>query len=132
MNESLARTYARFFATFEEQKVQEAMHLLPPEKVVEAIKQQEDILMLDVRTRQEQSIIGLTYRNSLSLPMNEVFKPENLARLPTDKKIIVTCQSGVRCTVIALSLREVGFDNVFAMKGGLAALMTYLEPKTAF
>jgi rhodanese-related sulfurtransferase len=124
--------YEQFFAAFEEQKVQQELHLLPPEKVVEAIKKQEDVLLLDVRTKQEQSIVGLTYHNSLNLPMNKVFKPESLAKIPTDKKVIVTCQSGVRCTVIALSLREVGFENIYAMKGGLAALMAYLEPKTAF
>jgi rhodanese-related sulfurtransferase len=132
MNERLARTYEEFFAAFEERKVQEALHLLPPEKVIEAIKQQRGVVLLDVRTKQEQSIVGLTYENSLSLPMNEVFKPENLAKIPTDRKVIVTCQSGVRCTVIALSLREIGFENVYAMKGGLAALMEYLTPKTAF
>ncbi len=128
----MPRCYEQFFAAFEEQKVQEELHLLPPANVVEAIKKEEDVVLLDVRTKQEQSIIGLTYGASLSLPMNEVFKPENLAQIPTDKKVIVTCQSGVRCTVIALSLREIGFENVYAMKGGLAALMAYLEPKTVF
>jgi rhodanese-related sulfurtransferase len=124
--------YEQFFASFEEQRVQEALHLLPPEKVVEAIKNHEELVLLDVRTKQEQSIVGLTYRDSLSLPMNEVFRAENLARIPRDKKVIVTCQSGVRCTVIALALRELGFENVYAMKDGLTALMEYLTPKTAF
>jgi predicted sulfurtransferase len=78
MNVPLAKVYQQFFAAFEEQKVQEVLHLLPPEKV------------------------------------------------------IMTCQSGLRCTVIALSLREIGFENVYAMKGGLASLMEYLSPKTAF
>ena len=132
INESLARIYEQFFASFEEQRVQEALHLLPPEKVVEAIKNHEELVLLDVRTKQEQSIVGLTYRDSLSLPMNEVFRPENLARIPRDKKVIVTCQSGVRCTVIALALREIGFENVYAMKDGLTALMEYLTPKTDF
>ena len=132
INESLARIYEQFFASFEEQRVQEALHLLPPEKVVEAIKNHEELVLLDVRTKQEQSIVGLTYRDSLSLPMNEVFRAENLARIPRHKKVIVTCQSGVRCTVIALALRELGFENVYAMKDGLAALMEYLTPKTAF
>ena len=132
MNVPLAKVYQQFFAAFEEQKDQEELHLLPPEKVVESIKKHEDVVLLDVRTKQEQSIIGLTYPASLSLPMNEVFKPENLAKIPTDKKVIVTCQSGLRCTVIALSLREIGFENVYAMKGGLASLMEYLSPKTAF
>jgi rhodanese-related sulfurtransferase len=90
------------------------------------------VILLDVRTKKEQSIVGLTFENSLRLPMNEVFTPESLATIPTDKKVIVTCKSGVRCTVIALALRNIGFENVFAMKGGLTGLMKYLSPKTAF
>ncbi|MCG6859945.1 MAG: rhodanese-like domain-containing protein [Chromatiaceae bacterium] len=131
-DESLAKTYEQFFAPFEEKQVVKALHLLPPDKVVEAIKKGEEIVLLDVRTKQEQSIVGLTYRNSLSMPMNEVFKPENLAKIPTDKRVIVTCKSGVRATVISLALQNIGFDNVYAMKGGLTALMKYLSPKTAF
>jgi len=131
-DESLAKTYEQFFASFEEEQVAKALHLLPPEKVVEAIKKGGNVVLLDVRTKKEQSIVGLTFADSLSLPMNEVFKPENLAKIPTDKKLIVTCKSGVRCTVIALALRNIGFDNAYAMKGGLTALMKYLSPKTAF
>lgn len=131
-DEALAETYQRFFASFEEQDVPKAMHLIPPNKLVDAIKQGEDLVLLDVRTKREQSIVGLSDPNSLHMPMNEVFLPESLAQIPTDKKVIVTCQSGVRCTVIALALRNIGFDNVFAAKGGLAALIQYLGAKTAF
>jgi len=131
-DETLAKTYEQFFASFEERQVPKALHLIPPEKLVEAIKKGEDIVLLDVRTRQEQSIVGVTFPNTLSLPMNEVFRPENLAKIPTDKKVIVTCKSGVRCTVIGLALRNIGFENVFATKGGLMGLMKYLGPKTAF
>ena len=131
-DEPLAKTYEQFFDSFEEKQVPKALHLLPPEKVVDAIKKGEEIVLLDVRTKQEQSIIGLTFHDSLSLPMNEVFRPENLAKIPTDKKVIVTCKSGVRCTVIGLALRNIGFENVYAMKGGLMGLMKYLSPKTAF
>ena len=131
-DESLAKTYEQFFSSFEEKQVPKALHLMPAEKVMEAIKKGEDIVLLDVRTRQEQSIIGLTFANTLQMPMNEVFRSENLGKIPTDRKVIVTCKSGVRCTVIGLALRNIGFDNVFAMKGGLMELMKYLSPKTAF
>ena len=131
-DENLASVYQAFFASFDEQQVPKALHMMPPEKVVDAIKSGDGMLLLDVRTQQEQSIIGLTFADPLHLPMNQVFKPENLAKIPTDKKVIVTCQSGVRCAVIAISLRNIGFDNVYTMKGGLIGLMTYLSPKTAF
>jgi rhodanese-related sulfurtransferase len=131
-DEALAKTYEQFFASFEETQVPKALHLLPPEKVVEAINKGEELVLVDVRTKREQSFVGLTFHNRLSLPMNEVFKPESLAQIPTDKKVIVTCKSGVRCTVIGLALRNVGFENVYGMKGGLMGLMKYLGPKTAF
>ncbi|MGD8207654.1 MAG: rhodanese-like domain-containing protein [Thiohalocapsa sp.] len=131
-DEALAKTYAQFFASFDEKQVPKALHMMPPEKVVEAIKQGEDIVLLDVRTHQEQGILAVKFGETLSIPMNEVFEPENLARIPTDRKVVVTCQSGLRCTIIELALRNVGFDNVYAMKGGLKALMAYLGPKTAF
>jgi rhodanese-related sulfurtransferase len=131
-DEALAKTYERFFASFEEKQVPKAMHLIPPEKLITAIKNGEDLVLLDVRTRQEQSVVGVTYPGTLHMPMNEVFKPENLAQIPTDKKVVVTCQAGVRCTVIATALRNIGFENVYATKGGLAALVKYLGAKTAF
>jgi rhodanese-related sulfurtransferase len=129
---TLARTYEQFFSSFEEKQVPKALHFVTPEKVVEAIKKGEPMLLLDVRTRQEQSLVGLTYENRLSLPMNEVFKPENLAKIPTDEKVIVVCHSGVRSTVIEVALRNIGFDNVYSMKGGLVGLIKYLNAKTAF
>jgi rhodanese-related sulfurtransferase len=131
-DEALAKTYELFFASFEEKEVPRALHLIPAEKLAEAIKKGEDIVLLDVRTKQEQSVIGLTLGGSLHIPMNEVFRPENLSRIPTDRKVVVTCKSGVRCTVIALALRNIGFDNAYAMKGGLMGLMKYLSPQTAF
>jgi rhodanese-related sulfurtransferase len=131
-DQALAKTYEQFFASFEEKAVPKALHLIPADKLMEAIKKGDDIVLLDVRTHQEQAIIGLTFANTLRMPMNEVFRPENLERIPTDKKVVVTCKSGVRCTVIALALRNVGFDNVYAMKGGLMELMKFLDPKTAF
>jgi len=128
----LAKTYEQFFASFEEQQTAKALRFMTPEQIVEAIKKGEDIVLLDVRTEREQSLIGLTHPGTLHMPMNEVFKAENLAKIPTGKQVIVTCQSGVRCEVIALALRSIGFENIFSMKGGLAEMMKFLDPKTAF
>ena len=47
------------------------------------------------------------------------------------QKVIVTCKSVVRSTVIGLALRSIGFENACTTKGGLMGLMKYLSPKTA-
>ena len=131
-DETLARNYERLFSGFEEQETAKSLHFMLPDQLVEAMKKGEEIVILDVRTQREQSIVGITSPGTLHIPMNKVFAPESLAQIPLDKKLVVTCQSGVRCTAIAMALRDIGFANVYSLKGGLVKLTEYLDPKTAF
>ena len=88
-------------------------------QLFEMIKKKEDFVILDVRTPQEQSITGITWKNTLNIPMHEVFKPENLNKLPKDKKIVVICHSGDRAAAVVTGLRAVGFNNAYQFKGGI-------------
>lgn len=129
---TLAGIYERFYARFDEQDTARALQLLPVEKVMEAVQRHEALVFVDVRTRAEQAVLGLALPDVLALPMNEVFKADNLARVPTDRRIVVTCHTGARAMAVALGLRSLGFEQVFVMKGGLAELVRYLDAKTAF
>jgi rhodanese-related sulfurtransferase len=91
-------------------------------QLFEMIKKKEDFVILDVRTPQEQSITGITWKNTLNIPMHEVFKPENLNRLPKDKKIVVVCHSGDRAAAVVTGLRAIGFNNAYQFKGGIKDL----------
>lgn len=91
-------------------------------QLFEMIKKKEDFVILDVRTPQEQSITGITWKNTLNIPMHEVFKPENLNRLPKDKKIVVVCHSGDRAAAVVTALRAIGFHNAYQFRGGIKAL----------
>jgi adenylyltransferase/sulfurtransferase len=128
----LAQTYQHLFASFDEQQTAKALHMMTPEQIVEALRKGESLVLLDVRTEREQSIVGVTQPGALHIPMNKVFTPEGLAQIPTDKKVVLTCQSGARCLAVSMALRNIGFDNVYSMKGGLKKLIEYLDPKTAF
>lgn len=128
----LAQTYQHLFASFDEQQTAKALHLMTPEQIMEALKKGESMVMLDVRTEREQSIVGVTQPGALHMPLNKVFTPEGLAQIPTDKKVVVTCQSGARALAVSTALRDIGFDNVYCLKGGLKRLIEYLDPKTAF
>lgn len=131
-DKALADRYEKYFSAFEEKNVPKALRRIPAEKVVEMIKEGEDLVIIDVRTQKEQSIIGVTYEHTLNIPMNEIFEEENLKRIPTGKKVILTCKGGLRCTIVALALHQVGFDNVYSMKGGITVMNHYLSAKTAF
>jgi rhodanese-related sulfurtransferase len=88
-------------------------------QLFEMIKKKEDFVILDVRTPQEQSIVGSTWKNTLNIPMHEVFKPENLNKIPKDKKVVVVCHSGERAWAVVTGLRAAGFNNVYHFKGGI-------------
>ncbi|WP_297213957.1 MULTISPECIES: rhodanese-like domain-containing protein [Thermodesulfovibrio] len=88
--------------------------------ILEMIKKKEDFVILDIRTPAETKLIAPVWKGSLIIPMHELFKPENLAKLPKDKKIAVLCHTGDRAAAATIGLRAVGFNNAFQFKGGIA------------
>ena len=49
-------------------------------------------------------------------------------KLQKDQEIIVTCAHGNSSAMVAESLEEAGFTNVYSLKGGMAAWSEHLEP----
>jgi rhodanese-related sulfurtransferase len=130
-NQELAASYQKLFEPVAGIKAGKALHLVKPDAFMEDLKKGKQIVTIDVRTPAESVVFTMTLPGSLSIPANEVFKPENLARLPKDKQIVVVCKSGTRASVVGTALRHVGFNNVYILKGGIKALNVYLDPKTA-
>jgi len=88
--------------------------------ILEMIKKKEDFVILDIRTPAEQKLIAPVWKGTLLIPMHELFKPENLKKLPKDKKIAVLCHTGDRAAAATIALRAIGFSNAFQFKGGIA------------
>ena len=126
-----ANNYQQLFRNCVDKNIPKALFLITAKELVEKVRSKEDILILDVRTPAEGSIIGINYKNTLFVPMNKVFNKETLEKLPKDKEIIVLCRKGLRSSLITMALRDIGFDNVFSLKGGMISLLEYLSPKTA-
>jgi len=98
--------------------------------VMKLLKDKKPLLMLDVRTDGEASVISLG-ENSAHMPIESLFKKENLDKLPSDKPIMIICHSGTRATLAAMGLKRIGFKNVHVVKGGLIALAKANNPKNA-
>lgn len=92
---------------------------LSTKDILEMIKKKEDFVILDIRTPAETKLIAPAWKGSLIIPMHELFKPENLAKLPKDKKIAVLCHTGDRAAAATIALRAVGFSNAFQLRGGI-------------
>lgn len=90
-----------------------------------------NVTLLDVRTIGEAGVIALSGKNSLHIPIKDLFQKENLDKIPTKKPIVVICHSGTRATLAAIGLKRIGFKKIHVLKGGLIALARANNPKNA-
>lgn len=91
-------------------------------QLFEMIKKNEDFVVLDIRTPQEMEVVGINLKNTIRIPMHELFNEANLKKLPKDKKLVVICHTGTRAAAATMALRAVGFTNAFMFKGGIIEL----------
>ena len=128
----MAKSYAELFTPVVGAKAGKGLHLMAPAAFVKDVIEGKEFVVIDVRTPAETNVFGMALPNSLSIPVDQLFRAENLARIPTDKPIIIMCQSGIRSVAAGTALRHIGFDNVYILKGGFKALSSFLGPKQAY
>ena len=121
-----AAEYAQMFATVQGAKAGKELQLLKPEQFVKQVRGGKPFVTVDVRTPGETQFFTSNLPGHLVIPLAELFKPEQLAKLPTDKPIVVMCKSGTRATAAATALRRIGFSETYVLKGGFKGLIAYL------
>ena len=126
---AIANGFNSMFAPVKGAAVGKHLHLIPPEKFVAKVNKNQPMMVVDVRTPAETSVLGITLTGSKSIPLAELFKPANLQSLPKNKPVIIVCQSGVVATAAGTALRYSGFKNVFILKGGIKGLVSYMGAK---
>ena len=128
----LAARYAQLFAPALDKATAKELHYLKPEGLLNLMKTGAPLVAVDIRTPLETAVFTMVLPGSMSIPLNELFRPDNLARLPPDRPMVVLCHSGLRAGMAVVALRQIGFDQAFVMQGGYKALSDYLEPGTAY
>lgn len=128
----MASSYARLFSDVAGADAGKALHFVSPEAFVEGMQQGRDYVVIDVRTPAETALFGLSLPNSLAISTNRMFTPEKLELIPRDRPVMIVCKSGARATAVGTSLRHIGFDNVYILKGGFQALAGYYGPREAY
>lgn len=107
------------------------MKQITVENFVSAIQSGVDIQVIDVRTPDETKLMGFTLPGTLQIPKDQFFRNKDLARIPRNRKVVISCKMGDRGEAVTTALNYLGFHNVYNLKGGLLALMEYLDPDTA-
>lgn len=90
-------------------------------------KEGKDHMLLDIREPQEVAICAID--RSEHIPMNTL--PDNLARIPKDKPVVVMCHVGGRSWQVTQWLRAQGYENAVNLEGGIAAWSAAIDPKMA-
>ncbi len=88
-----------------------------------------DGMLLDIRTEPEQQTLplGFVYHGQVvHIPLEQM--PSRYTELPRKRPIGIFCPYGVRAAMSYLYLRAKGYDEVFVLDGGYAALAEEARP----
>lgn len=94
------------------------VHLSPQE--FKELKDQEDVVILDVRSDYEHRLGR--FKNAITLDIENFREfPEKVEELRQyqDKKILTYCTGGIKCEKASAYLLEQGFENVYQLHGGI-------------
>jgi len=79
--------------------------------------QDPNVYLLDVRDSDEFSDYSIS--GSANIPLSELFKPENISKIPQDKEIITVCPHGNMATIATFALARNGI-KARILEDGLA------------
>jgi rhodanese-related sulfurtransferase len=92
---------------------------IAPDLVHEKLDQNDDFVLLDVRTPDEYGARHVDHSNVTLVPLGKL--RERMAELPKDKPIVTVCQLGLRSYEAQTILAGAGFKDVKFMEGGFHA-----------
>ena len=117
-----AEELSKFYSHMTQKACADSKLFIKADDALKMLREKKPFSFLDVRTEGENAVLSLSGENALHIPLNLLFKKENLDKLPLDKPIVVVCHSGTRATLAAIGLKRLGFKKVHVLKGGIVAL----------
>jgi len=87
-----------------------------------------NVYLLDVRDPEEFSDFKIP--GSVNIPLIDIFKPENISKIPKDKEIITICPHGNRATIATFALARNGITS-HILEYGLAGWSQVLNAVNA-
>lgn len=112
----LGLTVILFFTACKENSVAQEIQVLTPQEFHDAMLDKKDVQLVDVRTPEEFAEGHLD--NALNINISETDFITEAEKLDLEKPIYIYCRSGKRSAKAALVLKDVGFKEIYDMKGG--------------
>lgn len=82
-----------------------------------------DFQLIDVREEHELDVCKIDGEH---IPMDDVF--DNLDKISKEKQVIIHCRSGARSGAVCKKLEDLGYNNVYNLKGGIIAWADEIDP----
>lgn len=86
-----------------------------------------DFLLLDCREADEHALVNLP--EAQLLPMSEIERRVGELEPHRQREIVVFCHHGGRSLQVTTWLRQLGFDNVKSLAGGIDNWAVAIDPK---
>ncbi len=83
----------------------------------------EDFQLIDVRETFEYETSNL---NGENIPLGGILIEAD--KVATDKPVIIQCRSGKRSAAAVMQLEQLGFTNLYNLKGGILAWQEAFDP----
>ncbi len=99
---------------------------ITPLELRELIETGADIAIVDVREPVEWDIVHLP--GATLIPKDRILSGEALAELPTDKRIVLHCKTGIRSAEALAAVRRAGFADAVHLQGGVIAWAHQVDP----
>lgn len=88
---------------------------ITPKELKEALANNPDIFLLDVREDAEVAICDIAGANHIPLGV----LPLRLDEVPTDRDVVVYCKAGGRSAQAVAFLKGKGYSKIYNMSGGI-------------
>lgn len=100
---------------------------ISPKELWGKLQDSKDVFLLDVREPDEFSVFKIP--GSVNIPLRDVFKPENLSKIPKDKEIITICPHGNRSMIATFALARNGIKSHTLERGltGWNQVLNYVK-----
>lgn len=91
---------------------------MSPQEYHELQAHNQDVIVIDIREQYEFEYENIGAKH---IPLGEIL--HRLDEIPTDKTVVIHCQSGARSGKLIPVLQDLGFENVQNLDGGLEAYL---------
>lgn len=105
-------------STVSEDLVSSSQTVIDSKELMQKMNANEDLYLLDVR--QPEELLESKIDGSINIPLADIFQPNGMDSIPTDKPVVIICGSGNRATIATYALAQEGIDFQ-VLEGGMNA-----------